>query len=66
VKQEEHRNQLDVENFDSSKVQITTPDEIKPEVMRTEDQIDVNSLEEYKLSPLLQDSLIKNNVTKLT
>lgn len=34
--------------------------------MPAENKIDVNSLEEYSLSPLLQDSLIKNGITKFT
>jgi superfamily II DNA/RNA helicase len=31
-----------------------------------ENKIDVNSLEEYNLSPLLVNSLLKNDITKLT
>lgn len=34
--------------------------------MPAENKIDINSLEEYNLSPLLQDSLIKNGITKFT
>lgn len=37
-----------------------------PEEVKVENKIDVNAFEQFKLNPLLQDSLIKNNIDKFT